>query len=68
MSFDRHADEDLSSVILKNPCLEISLDLGELGEVIEDDVTTDEFCSVLIESVCDKQWNIVEPYISRSSG
>ena len=68
MSFDRHANEDLSSEILKNPCLEVSLDLWELGEVIENDVPTDEIRSVLIESVCDKQRNIVEPYISRSRG
>ena len=68
MSFDRHVNEDLSSVTLKNPGLEISLDLGELGEVVEDDVSSEELGSVSVEAVCDKQRYIVEPYISRSRG
>ena len=68
VSSDRHVHQDLPSATIKNPRIKISLDLGELGEVIEDNMTSEELGSVLVESIGDKQRDIVEPYIPRSCG
>jgi hypothetical protein len=68
VSSDRHVHQDLPSATIKNPRIKISLDLGELGEVVKDNMTSEELGSVSVESICDKQWDIVEPYISRSCG
>ena len=68
VSSDRHVHQDLPSATIKNPRIKISLDLGELGEVVKDNMTSEEFCPVPVETICDKQRDIVEPYISRSCG
>src|SRR4051794_2734967 len=60
-----HVDQDLVTVLTQLPLVQITLDLGKLGEGCIDDMFADELGFVLVEAVGDEDRYVVHPGVTR---
>lgn len=63
----RHFDKKIGSLADQPPHVDVSVHLGELGESVVNNVLALELSAVLIESIRNKDRDIVHPRVARSA-
>lgn len=68
MSLIRHVHQHLSTVSRKAPLINVTIDLGKLGEIAVNHMLALELSTVLIETVSDEDGYVIHPRVTRRSG